>query len=751
MAHLCLLFCGGLLWFGIFVQSAFSQSITVQGIVSDKSSGQPLQGANIAFQGLADDSRKGTATNREGYYRVSGLEPGRYFLNISYVGYRTYQDTLALGEEKILTLNIALQPSSEELDEVIVAQEGGAGQLEGGIQRIRQIDLERIPTPAAGGDLANYLQTLPSVVSAGDRGGQLFVRGGTPSQNLVLVDGTMMYRPFHIVGFFSAFPEDLVSSVDFYAGGFGARYHGRMSSVLDVQMRDGNREQYEGAASLSPFQAGFRVEGPLSKGNSSVIASVRSSTIEQTSPHFLSQQQPIKFGSQYLKVSSWSDNSRCSALAMHTYDRGRLDPRPGSDIFKWANFLIGGKCILIPTDSPGMVEVNSGFSHVSNATGTPGEPERSANAQRFHVDLNLTRYAGDIRIDYGFFIRMKWLGYNLAEQYQLLQRDDESVMGFGGFLEPTIVWGEDVEIQPGLVFSYYPWAFDPAFEPRLRVSWNPWGREAEQLNASVGLYRQTITGISDDRDAGNPFTAWMSSPFNGSQMTALHGVLGWTQELGGGFNISAEGYYKKIRDMPVAIWSAIARFTTELTLAEGKVYGADTRLEYSNNNFYGYVGYGYAWTQYYSAQENFSMWFNEPIKSYHPLHDRRHQVNALVSLDIGKFTTSLNWQFGTGLPYTRYMGFDEYIRLEKLPNIRKRYGSPRIILDRPYSGRLPTFHRLDFSVERSFDLSIGSMSVTGGIINAYDRANLFYYDVYTQRRIDQLPFFPYISLKLETN
>ncbi|MDR8392312.1 TonB-dependent receptor [Aliifodinibius sp. S!AR15-10] len=742
-----------LLMWGVFaVQSATAQNLTIQGIVSTESTGQPLEGANMALQGISNDITDGAATDRGGYYRITGLEPGEYKISISFVGYVTYQDTISLGEYNLLTINISLEISNEELDEVIIAQKGGAAQLDDGIQRIRQIDLQRIPTPAAGGDLANYLQTLPSVVSAGDRGGQFFVRGGTPSQNLVLVDGTMMYRPFHIVGFFSAFPEDLVSGVDFHAGGFGARYHGRISSVLDVQMRDGNRQQFTGSVSMSPFQGGFLVEGPLKKGKTSFIGSFQNSLIEQTSPHFLEDRQPLKFGSQYLKVSYSGEYSRCSALTMHTYDRGRLDPDlTGSDLFRWTNFLFGGRCIFIPKTSPGLIELNSGYSYVNNAAGNPEQPERTANAQQSHVDLNLTRFLGDVRFDYGFFIRMKWFNYDLQEQYQLAQNDEEAIMGFGGYLETNIPWGEKLELYPGLVLSVYPWTFDPALEPRFRMTWNPRGTDAQELNASIGLYRQPIIGIGDDRDAGNPFTAWMVSPFGGAMMSSLHSVLGWQQQLGDGFHISAEGYYKKLKDLPVAVWSSIARFTTKLTLAEGKVYGSDLRLEYNRNQFYAYVGYGYSWTRYYSSQDNFNLWFGEPVQSYHPLHDRRHQVNGLISLSLGKYTASLNWQLGTGMPYTRHMGFDELINLQSLPDIRRQYGTPRIILDKPYRGRLPAFHRLDFSVERSLNLSMGVLDLTAGVINMYNRANLFYYDVYTQRRIDQLPFLPYLSVKLEAN
>src|SRR5690606_24875027 len=150
-------------------------------------------------------------------------------------------------------------------------------------------------TPDVEGDLATYLQTLPGVVTLGDRGGQLFVRGGTPSQNLVLIDGLLVYQPFHIIGFFSAFPQELVQSVDVYAGGFGPRYSGRVSSVIDVTMREGNKQRFEGAASVSPFLASARAEGPLRRGAVSFLASLRSSVIEPVAPTLIGQELPFQF------------------------------------------------------------------------------------------------------------------------------------------------------------------------------------------------------------------------------------------------------------------------------------------------------------------------------------------------------------------------------------------------------------------------------------------------------------------------
>jgi hypothetical protein len=183
-----------------------------------------------------------------------------------------------------------------------------------------------VPTPAGSGDLASYLQTLPGVVTTGDRGGHLFVRGGTPAENLVLIDGIPIYQPFHILGFFSVFPEDLVSSADLYAGGFGARYHGRSSSVLDVRMRDGSRHGYRAAGSASPFVAEALIEGPLG-GGFPWMASARRSLVEQTSEALLGNRQPLTFESQLFKLTSVSlpfGRMELQAGAINVYNRSNM-------------------------------------------------------------------------------------------------------------------------------------------------------------------------------------------------------------------------------------------------------------------------------------------------------------------------------------------------------------------------------------------------------------------------------------------
>jgi hypothetical protein len=203
-------------------------------------------------------------------------------------------------------------------------------------------------------------------------------------------------------------------------------------------------------------------------------------------------------------------------------------------------------------------------------------------------------------------------------------------------------------------------------------------------------------------------------------------------------------------NLPVATWNTVATFTPATSLADGRVHGADARLEYRRGPLYALAGYGYSWTEYESAQEDFGIWFGEPIQVYHPAHDRRHQANMLASLDLGRYTFAARWEYGSGFPFTRPYGFDELFDFRNdLPIVAAQYGETRLLLDRPYTGRLPPTHRLDVSMRRLVDVGSRQLELQAGVINAYGQTNIFYYDIFTNRRIDQMPFAPYLSVRLQ--
>lgn len=741
----------GLLVASIGSRTARAQDgdVTLRGFIVDAETGQPLSGAHVVVRRVDGEQVSGAAADNNGYYHVAGLAPGQYALLASFVGYRSLRDTLRVQDRtEPITHSIELQPGEQTLDEVVLTEKaGGATTQDAGHQRVSASDVGRIPTPSVSGDLTNYLQSMPGVVSVGDRGGQLFIRGGTPDQNLVLMDKMQVYRPFHIVGFYSAFPEELISNADIYAGGFPARYSGRLSSVIDVEMRGGNQERVEAGVTAGPFLTGVRVEGPLNDDGLSLLTAARTSQIERTAPLILGQDQPLKFNDQFVKLQHTSETGRCALTGLHTYDRGKIDPQQ-NDVFTWANRVFGGRCVAIGGGSSALADVSMHFSSVQNAVGGGDDPERQASLWNFTTKVNVVwplEVGGEIRS--GLQIHYGELEYELGEQFQGVRIADRDVLALDGHVGATLEVGDRLDVRPGVAVTV-PYDYGPTVEPRLRASWRPFGSPDQEMSAAAGLYRQTVVGLSDERDLGSVFTAWNPVPLPHGRPSAWHGILGWRQQLGS-VGLTVEGYYKDLGNLAVPIWSARARFTTEMTAAEGTSWGIDVRGEYERGPVHAYLGYGFSWTRYTAMQDNFGSWFGTRIQQYHPPHDRRHELNAVVSADLSFATADVRWQLGSGLPYTRPFGFDIYVHLEDLQESPTLFGTPRFLFEKPYRSRLPAYHRLDVSLSRTLTLDALDLTVKAGAINVYDRQNLFYFDLFTQRRVNQLPFVPYVAVELE--
>jgi len=723
---------------------AAAQQAGMLGIVADSATGRPLEDVAITLDTGGEPVYR-TFTDRNGFYQLQGIAPGTYTLKTRRVGYLQHEQrvTLAAGEQRRVSLRLA--QTAVALEEMVVTAERGAAVSELGRQIVTPADIRTVPVPGGAGDLVSYLQTLPGVTTTGDRGGQLFVRGGMPTDNLVLVDGTPIYQPFHIMGFFSVFPDYLVSTADFYPGGFGARYQGRTASVLDVRFREGAPQRFRGMASVGNFLTEALVEGPVQ--GATVLASVRRSLVEETSGTLLGTTQQLTFDSQLLKVTTTAKrDERCSALALRTADRGRLDPDEQESRVAWKNLLLGVRCVTIASGGQ-LVEAHWSFSRSSSEAVSRGASELSSSVNRIQHDLHATGGIGVIPVEVGYELYMETMKYDVAELIAGQTRGSDYFWGFSAYVEPTVRVGSGVELRPSVALVAAPYV---GVEPRLRARWEPFGSGRGALQGAAGLYRQTVVGISDMRDVSSVFVAWMETP-DDEPLKAFQGTLGWQQPLGGRLRWSVDGYYKRLTGIPVTVWSAVAQFSTQLARADGESWGADVRLEYTSPRVRGFVGYGHSWTRYEASQRQFASWFGEPVQRYHPPHDRRHQVNAILSLDLGAFTASARWQYGSGLPFTRPIGFDETFDFSReLSQVTTTIGTTRLLLDKPYTGRLPMVHRLDLSLERAFDVSFGQIVVQGGVINAYDRRNMFYYDLFSGRRLDQLPLAPYASVTLRS-
>ncbi len=722
----------------------------VRGFVRSADGGQSLQGANVILRDTTGNVQSAVATNADGLYQISEIPPGRYRLSISFVGYTPHRDTLQLAPGEQRTVSISLSASAQQLDDVTIEGRRPVKESEAGLRQIRSADIESIPSAGPGSDLSTYLRGLPGVTTTGDRGGRLYVRGGTPSQNKVLVEGMPLHKPFHIIGLYSAFPGDLVSTADFYGGGFGAEYMGRLSSVLDVQLRPGNVNEFKGSVGAGPFLALARFEGPISRGGSSFLVNVRHSLIEHSGPTLLNQQTPYKFYDLTAKYHSQGESSQCSLVGMRTYDRGRLDPNRTAS-FRWNNTAFGGECLLFGDTSAQVLDASFGTSHFGNAVRSVDGTTRDASAWRFYTNLDLTQpLPNGNSLQWGFHLRADQYRLSLDEPFLGITSEDYFRITTSPYIEASLTWNDRVTLTPSLGTQFQFSRGLPMLEPRLRLSYRPRGSERMKLTAAGGLYRQLVTGVSDERDAGSTFQALLPSPFTDHPPQAAHALLGWNQQIQSSLRVSVEGWYKKLWDLAVPRWTPIVRFNTTLSRADGQAFGADLSIQYEPDPLRLDLTYGYGQTTYQASEDDLGGWTGDPLIEYSPPYDLRHKIGVSASLDLSWVTASARWQYNSGLPFTQVYGYDSMLEVRGLrEHPFGSVGTPRALFDRPYQARLPAYHRLDASLKRTFTLSpLLGMTVEMGAINAYDRRNVFYVDIFTQDRVDQLPVIPYLSLQI---
>lgn len=736
---------------------------TIRGIINDGENGLPLQFATITLK--SGDKLFGATTNSEGYYIITRIPEGKYTFEVRFVGYKTHQEEIQLRTAQILTRNLTLLVDEKTLDGIEVtanANDGGA-EVTAGLQTIRPIDIERIPTPDVSGDLASYISTQPGVVTEGDRGGQLFIRGGTAAQNLVQVDKMTLYQPFHVIGFYSAFPSDVINKADIYAGGYGAKFGGRLSSVIDISTRSGNKRQFAASASVAPFMMQGRVEFPIVKDKISFLANLRQSVVENIGAKIIGRKMPYNFGDQFAKLHfQLTDNAQLALTGIRTFDVGLLSDQAESDDAslsnpnlsqaKWTNQALGARVVFMPPSAPTWAEMSFSYSNFDNQIGLPANPERRAAVDKYSFETNFTYFMGKWDLNFGFFVNSLVLDYKLGGLFQNFNSDTEFVTEAGTYAELDLGLGNRLRVTPGGRLATYPRNNRRYIEPRLKVVWFPDKSYRHKISGALGIYHQEIVGVSDRRDLGDVFTAWTTSPFNAQVPTARHALLGWNYKIRKGLEFSIEGYVKDMQNLGIPEWSAFPRLNTRLQLADGTAHGVDTRLEGEFGNFYVYLTYGYGKVEYTARQVNFPIWFGTDSVKFPPSHDRRHQGNALLVYRLWGFEWSARFQYGSGLPFTQAIGFDDFVLLNGENQLFGEEGDPRVLYGPPYASRLPSYHRLDVSVERSFQLAPKvRLKAQAGLTNAYDRQNLFYFDLFSLKRINQLPRIPSLGIKFDFN
>ena len=728
-----------------------AQTASIRGFITDADDGEALAGVNVVLESTTGNLRGGS-TNADGIYNLTRISTGTYVLRVSFVGYTSWSDTLAFRAGQRLTLNIELAAGGTELDEIVVEAEPetGAARVTAGLQTVSPKDMDLLPTPDVSGDLASYLTTLPGVVSLGDRGGQFFIRGGEPSHNMVLIDGMYVYQPYHILGFYSAFPSDIIHQADIHTAGYGAPFTGRISSVIDVKSRNGNKRGHAGALAVAPFVSSVQLEGPLIRDRVSFMGSARQSLVKSIAQQYVSQDMPYVFGDAFAKAHAIiSPTSQLSVSGLYTHDRGTIGLESEDRILEevgWRNAALGVRYVVLPRALPFVIEILLSYSRLETEQGPSDDPVRWSRIEGFQYAANMTSFYERTQWKWGLYWRAPEITAHLGGLFQDLDFGFSRRHKAGLYLEPDFYLSAGLKARVTLVGEMFPGQEKRAnFESRFRIIWQL--REHE-VSAGAGWYHQEIFGLNDRRDATNVFTSWRSAPTE-DLSRAFHALAGYRVSPFPWLEFSLEGYFKRITDLFVAEWTSYPRFTSRLQRADGKAGGVDLRAEARLPRFYGYVNYGLSSVRYTSKQLSNELWFGTERLRFRPPHDRRHQLNLVGTTRLKGFDVSARWNFGSGRPYNQVSGFDGFLLLDGVYNLFSVPDEQRVIYGRPFRGVLPTYHRLDVTVEREFAGRLSTVTAQVGAINVYSRRNLFALDLFTTEHNWQLPFVPTAGLRVD--
>ncbi len=747
--------------------SAFAQTGIVRGFVYDKKTGEPLIGCSVY---LNERNLYAAGTDVNGYFTISKVPPGKYKLIASEMGYETVTKEIEIGSGRVLNEKIYLDQQMKQLAEAVISGERQEAktQVQTSVFKITPKQMEKVPSIGGEPDLAQYLQVLPGVIFTGDQGGQLYIRGGAPIQNKVLLDGMIIYNPFHSIGLFSVFDTDIIKQVEVLTGGFGANYGGRISSIMDITTRDGNKNRLSGKVSTGTFMAKVLLEGPLKKakndsdGSSSFVLTAKHSFLEQSSKIFYkyidSAGLPFNFTDIYGKISLNSKNgSKVNLFGFNFNDQ--VTYRNITDI-GWNNYGFGSNVVLIPGDYPALIKANVAYSKYLITMNEGSQPPRQSSIDGFNVGLEFVYIFGKDQLEYG----IETLGFNTNFNYfnsvgrKIIQQQFTTELA--AYAKYKMTLGK-LLFEPSFRLHYYASLSEFSPEPRLGMKYNL--SDNFRIKFAAGMFSQNLIAANSDRDVVNLFYGFLSGPenlqktFDGKPINSKlqksnHAILGIEFDLTKKIDLSVETYIKdniqltninrnKLYDDTGDNQDKPEYLRKDFIIETGKAYGIDFRLRYDYKRLYLWGTYSLGWVTRYDG-----------VIKYPPHFDRRHNVNLVADYTFGKnldWQFSTRWNLGSGFPFTQTQGF--YEKIPFYDGINTDYtrvnGELGIVYGPLNQGRLPYYHRLDVNVKKTIATGPDSqLEISFGITNVYNRKNIFYFDRIRYERVDQLPFMPSLSI-----
>lgn len=774
-------------------------NFTATGVVKDKLSGEPLPFASVLIQGTS----RGCSSNVDGYFTLANIPSDTSAILVYYLGY--YKQLFYLSPHAdVQNITILMDPMSTQLKAVEVkGQREDLLKASEGANLIKMAPAKLAELPSLGEkDIFRTFQLMPGIGGSSGSSAGLYVRGGTPDQNLILYDGFTVYHQEHLFGMFSAFNPNAIKEVQLYKGGFESKFGGRLSSVMEIIGKTGNDQKFNAGVDAGFIGVNAYTEIPLKGKGSLFLAGRRSyksflyekifnsfsqdNSTEGPKPvgempggmqRMVEEQQPTSYfydlnakltykitskdilSASFFSGQDYFDNSRDM-----NHSRGGMNVSGGiTDLTKWGNW---GSSVKWSRKWNEKLYTNNlvSFSDYTNSKDR-SDARTIIKEDGTSSEFNNGSVEDNVLKDFCFKTdnEYKWNEKNQLEfgaqynhygiSYNFLQNDTLTILDMNNdgnlvatYLQDRLTpYGKKITLLPGLRISYYDQSGKPYVEPRFQASINATSKW--KIKASTGLYYQFANRIiREDIQSGSRDIWVLSNGDNIPVSSSVHFIAGTSYETKDVL-IDAEAYYKRLSGLTEYTLRFSHRFGESIDYSslfyEGTGYtrGFDLLVQKKFGKFNGWIAYTLSETRY-----KFPVYGEGYFSAS---QDVTNEFKVVAIYKIKKFTLSGTWVYSTGLPYTQPIG--GYVLT--LPD-----GTTQsvIIPGSKNAARLPDFHRLDLSVKYDFTMGeTGKGSIGCSLFNVYNRKNVWYKEFtvdetgLTETNVNLLGITPNVSLTLQ--
>ncbi|MBS3770571.1 MAG: TonB-dependent receptor [Bacteroidales bacterium] len=745
-----------IIFLSFLTTGVFGQPYTISGHVQDQSDGEVLIGANISLKGTTT----GTTTNAYGFYSIT-LEPGEYTIACSYVGYSGKEINLELNGDT--TLDIELERKNTQLEEVVVEGEKSNSNIvsmDMSLDKLNSETIDKIPVLMGEVDMIKTLQMLPGVKSTGTLTSGMSVRGGGRDQNLIQLDEAPVYNASHLGGIFSVFNNDAIKNVELYKGKIPARYGGRLSSLIDIRMKDGNMKEFAGEGGIGLISSRLTLEGPVVKDKGSFIVSGRRTYMDAViglardiSGSGRITEFPFHFYDLNAKVNYRFDDNNRLYLSGY-FGRDVFSYSIGNDNnsnFNWGNYTATARWNHVFNNRlfSNFTLMASNYDYLLDNKLSIGREKRTYsfeygafvkdlsaktdftyyinnnNTMRFGLkstyhDFNVGDISGirdtssfefklpAIRsIESAFYLNNEQkvtenFTVDYGFRYSVFQNIGKATVNV---VDDNYNVVRERTYDKGEIYNTY-----HGIEPRIGMNYV--FSENRSVKASYSRTRQYLL-IASNSNTGSPLDVWISANPNIKPQIGDQYSLGYFRNfLDDEIETSFEMYYKDMQNLVAFKEFAQPQFNPdmeeELRFGKGRAYGFETTVKKAEGNLSGWISYSFSRSMKKIKDIQEKDWFPSP-------YDRPHDLTLVAMYDLTRrISLSANWTYKTGRPLNA-------------PAARYEYGN--LVL--PYypgrnKDRMPDYHRLDVGLTIIGNSDPGS-NFEGewvfSVYNAYARKN----------------------------